>query len=63
MEMQGFKFGENGPDFGFVAESQMDIFNNRGLYTIFDTSSPDIGISKVYFDNFIDELMLVQPNL
>jgi len=34
-----------------------------GLYTIFDTSSPDIGISKVYFDNFVEELMATQPSL
>ena len=33
--------------------------NETGLYTIFDTGAPDIMISELWFDSFMEELFAI----
>ena len=55
--MQGIKIGENVTDtFGFERSEQAPWNQeHEGLYTIFDSASPDILIPILWFDDFVEK--------
>jgi len=58
LEMDGFRVGVNdAKSYSFQPNEQIDLFNNRGIYTIFDTATPDILITQVYFDSMMDVIV------
>ena len=61
MATYGIKFGEENIDFWKFSNTAQGVYlnkttNNDGLYTIWDVSSPDIYISKIWFDDVIEKI-------
>lgn len=54
--MQGVRFGNSMNDHYGLDRSDQAVWSDEfsGVYTVFDSASPDILISAIWFDHFVD---------